>query len=191
MELQHINVKLFLDQSPGLGLWDVVPVFHSWIQDQNWDELLIDVADYRHVNGGPGIVLVGHEADYSIDYDENRVGIRYNRKSIVPGTNQDRLRHAFRAAFRTCGRLEADRRLKDRFRFGRREMKLFVNDRLLVPNLESSYESIEPEIKRFLEGLLGGIEFSISREEDSKRVFGLTVMTAQDFDVKKLLERLA
>ena len=70
-------------------------------------------------------------------------------------------------------------------------MKLFVNDRLLVPNLESSYESIEPEIKRFLEGLLGGIEFSISREEDSKRVFGLTVMTAQDFDVKKLLERLA
>ena len=190
MELQHINVKLFLDQSPGLDLWEVVPVFHHWIQDQIWEELLVDVADYRHVPGGPGIILVGHEADYSIDNSENRLGIRYNRKTMVQGTNQDRLRQALKAALSACERLEAEQRLKDQVRFGRREMKLSVNDRLLVPNVQSSYDSIEPEIKHFFADLLIGFDFALGREDNPRNLFGLTVKTTREFEVEGLLKKL-
>ena len=42
-------------------------VLNSWIQKQRLEELLIDVADYLHVHNGPGIMLTGHEADYSLD----------------------------------------------------------------------------------------------------------------------------
>ena len=55
VDLQHINVKLLLSNAEDLDLDGVIPVFHSWIQDQVTDELLLDVADYRHVYGGPGI----------------------------------------------------------------------------------------------------------------------------------------
>ena len=190
IELQHLNVKLFLDPSPDLDLWEIVPVFHHWIQDQIWGELLVDVADYRHVPGGPGIVLIGHEADYSVDNCDNRLGVRYNRKTVVHGTNQERLSQALGAALKACARLETDQLLRGQFRFGRREIKISVNDRLLIPNVESSYESTELEIKTFFTNLLDGLDFAIRREDNPRNPFGLTITTAQECEVDTLLEQL-
>ena len=190
MELQHINVKLFLDPSSELDLWEFVPVFHSWIQAQNREELLIDVADYRHVSGGPAIVLLGHDADYSIEIRENRLGIRYNRKTIVAGTNQDRLSQALRSVLKACEKLEDDRRLNRQIQIGKREIKLFINDRLLVPNLQSSYDSVESEIKKFLADRLDGFDFTLHREEDPRNPCGLLVRTSLEFEVEGLLKKL-
>ena len=60
-------------------------------------ELLLDVADYRHVPAGPGVMLIGNEGDYSVDNTGDRLGIRYNRKAALDGDNQDRLRQAARS----------------------------------------------------------------------------------------------
>src|SRR5262249_46133967 len=106
MELQHLNVKFFVEQPETVDLEPFMGVFNHWIQDQVVpDELLIDVADYRHVWGGPGVVLVGHEANYSLDNGEHRLGLLYNRKAPVPGSNTDRLRQAVRAALLAAQRL--------------------------------------------------------------------------------------
>ncbi len=88
IELQHINVKLFVRDPEKVDLEAVVPVFHSWIQGQIFDELLLDVADYSHVPDGPGVVLIGHEADYALDNTDGRLGVRYNRKAPWPGSNR-------------------------------------------------------------------------------------------------------
>src|SRR6266436_9799720 len=112
VDLQHINVKLLLSNAEELELDGVIPVFHSWIQAQVSEELLLDVADYRHVHGGPGIVLIGHEADYSLDNTDNRWGVRYNRKTAARGDNQERLKQAARAALLAGQRLQQDGRLK-------------------------------------------------------------------------------
>src|SRR5438552_13292600 len=109
VELQHVNVKLLLENPEELNLDAVITVFHSWIQDQVCEELLLDVTDYRHVNNGPGVVLIGHEADYSIDNTDGRLGIRYNRKAPLEGSNQDRLAQATRAALAAAERLQQDR----------------------------------------------------------------------------------
>jgi hypothetical protein len=37
-----------------IDLEAVIPVFHRWIQEQIFDELLLDVANYSHVPDGPG-----------------------------------------------------------------------------------------------------------------------------------------
>src|SRR5437879_2219334 len=133
VELQHVNVKLLLDNPEDLDLDAVVTVFHSWIQNQVCEELLLDVADYRHVHHGPGVVLIGHEADYSIDNTDGRLGIRYNRKAPLDGSNQDRLAQAVRAAFAASERLQRDTRLDGKLHFNGRDVELFVNDRLLTP----------------------------------------------------------
>ena len=62
------------------------------------EELLIDVADYLHVHNGPGIMLIGHEADYSLDNRAGRLGLLYNRKEQLDGTTQEKLAQAARAA---------------------------------------------------------------------------------------------
>ena len=30
---------------------------------------------------GPGVMLIGHQADYSVDNTDDRLGVRYNRKA--------------------------------------------------------------------------------------------------------------
>src|SRR6266849_3514271 len=117
MQLQHVNVKLLV-QNPGeANLEPLIPIFHGWIENRTEDdELLIDVADYTHVPAGPGIVLIGHEGNYSVDNTGNRLGVRYNRKAALDGSNQDRLAQAARAALAASQRLEADPRLGGKFR---------------------------------------------------------------------------
>lgn len=44
----------------------VIATFHEWIAARALDEVLIDVADYSHVPGGPGVVLVGYDHNYFV-----------------------------------------------------------------------------------------------------------------------------
>ena len=59
MELQHINVKIYVEGDLPVDPAEFITVFHQWVKDKVLDELLIDVADYRHVPAGPGVLLVG------------------------------------------------------------------------------------------------------------------------------------
>src|SRR5487761_1266973 len=99
MQLQHVNVKLLVQNRDEASLDPLIPVFHGWIENQAAEnELLIDVADYSHVPAGPGVVLIGHEGNYSVDNTGNRLGIRYNCKTPLDGSNEDRLKQAARVA---------------------------------------------------------------------------------------------
>ena len=102
MELQHINVKIYVDGDLAIDPAAFIDVFHEWVREHTLDELLIDVADYRHVPAGPGVMLIGHEGDYSMDNAGDRWGLRYNRKAAVDGSNDDRLRQALCSAVRAC-----------------------------------------------------------------------------------------
>ncbi len=187
--LQHINVKLLLKDAENIDLDAVIPVFHSWIQGQVCEELLLDVADYRHVHGGPGIVLIGHEADYSLDHTDNRWGVRYNRKTAVDGDNQNCLEQAARAALIACGRLQQDARLKLHFKDD--EIEISVNDRLLAPNRKETREALTPELQAFSERLFGGSDCSLSFDGDPRRLFRVFLKAPRAFTVDELLDNLA
>src|SRR5216683_3727882 len=111
IELQHVNVKLFVGNPEEVDLEPLIPIFHDWIQNQVGEGLLLDVADYRHVDAGPGVVLIGHEGNYSVENTDNRLGVRYNRKAPLDGSNQDRLAQGVRAALAAAERLQQDTRL--------------------------------------------------------------------------------
>src|ERR1700681_4050074 len=149
MEMQHVNVKLLVRNPEGVDLEPLIPVFHGWIQNQVGEGLLLDIADYRHVHAGPGVVLIGHEGDYSVDNTDNRLGVRYNRKAALDGNNQDRLEQATRAALTACQRLEADPRLGGKLRFNGQEIEIFINDRLLAPNSEETGEAVNSDFQTF------------------------------------------
>lgn len=189
IDLQHINVKLLLKDSIDLG--PIVPVFHNWIQNRTLPELLIDVADYRHVYHGPGVVLVGHEADYSIDETDGRLGLRYNRKALLAGNNDEKLTWSMRAALTAAKHLEEDTRLPDNFRFNVGEIDLFINDRLLAPNREETRRALDPDLQAFAHKLLSGEEFSLRYQTDPGRLFGASIRSGRSFSIENLLENLA
>ncbi len=189
MDLQHVNVKLFVEGSEAV-LEPLVPVFHRWIQEKPFEELLLDVADYRHVYAGPGVVLIGHQANYSVDNTGNQLGVLYNRKAVLDGTNQERFKQAARAALNACRRLESEPALNGGLRFNRRALELYINDRLLAPNTSETRAAFEPELQAFCKTLFGGADYSVSYEDDPRRRFGVTVRSSQPFSADQLLANL-
>jgi hypothetical protein len=190
-QMQHVNVKLMLRNPEAVDLEPLVPVFHDWIRDQVGEGLLLDVADYRHVDAGPGVVLIGHEGNYSVDNTDNRLGVRYNRKAALDGSNQDRLKQAARAALNACQRLEAESRLGGKLRFNGQEIEIFFNDRLLAPNCDATREAFDSDFKTFSEMLFRGSEYSMSYGSDPRKLFAMSVKASQTFSVEDLLEKLS
>jgi hypothetical protein len=192
MELQHVNVKLLVQDQGAARLEPLIPVFHGWIENQGaGKELLIDVADYSHVPAGPGVVLIGHEGNYSVDNTGNRLGVRYNRKAALDGSNQERLAQAARAALAACQRLESEPRLDGKFRFNGQDIEIFVNDRLVAPNNAATREAFDADFQAFSRKLFRGKEYSISYGEDPRSLFTAFVKSAHPISAADLLEALA
>ena len=190
MELQHVNVKLFVKKPEAIDLEALIPVFHEWIQNQPKGELLLDIADYRHVHSGPGIVLIGHDGNYSLDNGGNRLGVRYNRKSMLEGSNQERLVQATQAALAACLRLEAEPSLDGRIQFNGREMEVLINDRLLAPNSDVTRRAALSEFQAFFSNLFRGCDFDLTYPQDPRSLFGVRATICQSFASDALLENL-
>ena len=186
IELQHINVKLLLKEPERVDLQAAVPVFHSWIQGQIFDELLLDVADYAHVPDGPGVMVIGHEADYALDNTDGRLGVRYNRKAPAPGTNRERLVQATGSALKAARRLQEDLKLN----FNGQDIEIVINDRVLAPNNEQTREAAEPEIKNFMDQLFAKGSYSLAYPTEPRRLFGVTATTTREFSIPELSANL-
>jgi hypothetical protein len=191
MTLEHVNVKFLVTNPEDVDLEPLIPIFHGWIQGQVCEELLLDVADYRHVPAGPGVMVIGHQADYSVDNTDDRLGVRYNRKAGLDGSNQERLQQAARAALTAFQRLEEDPRLGGKLRFDGQEVEVFINDRILAPNTEASRVAADPDLQAFAKRLFGGSEYSLTYGNDPPRLFGACLKSSQSFSVADLLKNLS
>lgn len=183
MDLQHVNVKIFVEGELPIEPARFIEVFHAWIRDAVLDELLIDVADYRHVPSGPGVLLVGHESDYSMDNTGGRWGLRYNRKAPVEGDHNDRFHNALRSAVHACLLLEKQFAAEGPLTFSRSEFEVFINDRALAPNTSETFAAYKPAIEAFLAGALGHSDSSLEHHAEERQRFGMTVTNANPFDL--------
>ena len=197
MDTVKYELKLFLDDASDVELEEFIPVFHDWIQTQQLDELLIDVADYRHVPQGPGIVLVAHDAHYVMDLTDARLGLLYSRRRETHPSRctiqrvEDRLRSVWHCALTACQRLEAHPALHGRLRFRGNELLLRCNDRLRAPNTTAAYDELYQHLEPFLATLYPGQRVAVAHilEETSRLTVAIKVPALLDVDT--LLTRLA
>src|SRR5688572_6362103 len=152
MNVQHINIKLFIENPDQVKLEEYSEVFNTWIQRHVTEELLVDVADYLHVHNGPGMILIGHEANYSLDNTAGRLGLLYNRKAQLDGSVQERLVQAAGAVLTAAQLLEEENGVI----FSGQEAQIIINDRLIIPNTTETFTALEPEFRTFFDKLYGG-----------------------------------
>lgn len=168
MNLQHVNVTLRVDGELPIELGRFIEVFHPWVAQQSLEGMLIDVADYRHVPDGPGVVLIGFEGDY---YMTER-GLRYSRKAPLEGSNADKFRQAFAAAAAVASRLEAE---FEGLKFCRQNFDLTVNDRAIAPNTSETFEAVKGELEAFLNEELGAGGVTLEHQSDPRKLFGVAI----------------
>lgn len=189
MELRKINVKVFTAQPNQVPLADFIDIFHSWIQAT--DGVYHDVADYSHMQAGPGIVLVAADANVSIDETGNRRGLLYSQKSKLGGSNLEKLSTVLRFALESCQRLEDEPALAGKLRFAGNELEIVVNDRLVAPNTDETFDEIRPDVDFLARRLYGTTNFTWLRaRQDPRQRLNVTIRTPLSFKTKTLLNNL-
>jgi len=188
MNLQKINVKFFVGNSSGISLTVFINIFHSWIRASDGD--YYDLADYSHMRAGPGILLIAHEANISIDNTGSRLGLLYNQKQPLQGSNREKLHSTFRSALDYCRRIEGEPSLQGKFKFRGDEALILINDRLHAPNNEQTFRALEPDLEDLARALYGGADFTLRRNTDPKQRFTVQLKARSSFETEALLKNL-
>ncbi len=191
-ELQRFCVKFFAYPDTAVDEAKFIDVFHRWIQRQILPGILIDVADYRHIPNGPGILLIGHEADIVMDRAGGRLGLLYQRKCAQPGVLTARLCAAIETALSACRLLEQELLLGGDIKFAGDEFVFVANDRLLAPNNEATLAAMRNDLEMVAEALSppGGWEIQRCNTEDERERFSVRYRSTEPTSIESLLENL-
>jgi hypothetical protein len=189
LDAYKLQVKLFVAGSASeLALAQFIPVFHDWIKHHRLPEPLIDVANYAHVPRGPGVALIGHQADYFIDEADARPGLLYSRKREPPAP-AERLPDAFRRVLHAAVMLENDPSLSG-MRFRTDELFFRINDRLLAPPGEATFTTLRPALDGLCARLFAGAPYQLSLTGGPRELFSVLITSSAPADTRTLLDRL-
>ena len=196
MHTPKYELKWFFDEASEISLDAFIPVFHQWIQQQVLDELPIDVVDYRHVQNGPGVMFIAHDAHYAIDASDGRLGLLYSRRRETQPSRREieatdqRLMSVFGCALTACQRLEAEPAFQSRLRFRTNALTLRINDRLHAPNTLDAFQSVYEALAPFLRTLYPEQTLEVTHASDVATRLTIEIQTAEDPGVEVLLDRL-
>jgi hypothetical protein len=168
-ELQRICVKIYAPE-PGLDDQVFVPIFHDWIRNHAIEGLvLFDVADYAHVPESPGVVLVAHEAHFSMDRSDGRFGLHVQRRVDMGAPSQEVIATTVRQALRVVDKLESDPRVAGKLRFDRSTLRVEANDRLRAPNTDAGWRAFEPVVAAGVAAASGAAGATVTRVANDPR----------------------
>jgi len=170
---ERLHVKLFAEGDARPTHDAVIGVLHRFIQQRTLDETLIDVTDYAHVAGGPGVLLLAHAANYGLGDDFGRYGLLYARKRDAAGTLEERLTDALRRTLTAAEQLEAA--LAGSLRFSRRELRVALPDRLRAPNDDATFALTAPALEAALGAVFPGAKTTTTRTGEPREALGLHV----------------
>lgn len=152
MEISRLKWKLFFTKNSKVDPDKWFEFFNTWITDN--EETFIDVADYKHVQDGPLVALVGHYADCFLDDSNQEYGFvfTYKRNGLC-GSLAERFRQSFyRTVFRAQNILDSGFFGGD-ISFDLSRAQLIFNDRALTPNTSEIFEKIRPDLESMLNRL--------------------------------------
>ena len=183
MQLQKFGVKLFLNTNGSYKSKDFIPVFHSWIQDKAVeDHLLIDVADYSHIQDGPGVMLVAHEGNFSLDQESQQPGIMYMRKTEIAGSFKERFNTVLSTVIKAANRL-SDININKQVDFKPNLFRFIANDRLYAENTADNQDLYKQKIQNALGGKYPVHQFEFGDFSDENERLAFTVNFSNDIDI--------
>ncbi len=163
MNIKRFCIKFFTRSEVVVDDALYIDIFQKWIREETLNGTLLDVADYRHVPEGPGIMLITHEINFAMDSGNDRFGLLAQRKSGNGSTHAERIIDLVRAAAAFARELENEPRIAGGLNFEAGLFRYEANDRLLAPNTEETFDAVLPALEQTSEILYPGREVSIAR----------------------------
>lgn len=191
MKAPHrLSVKFFFEEL-SIDVEAFIPVFHRWIRENVIpNELLLDVADYKHIADGPSIFLIGHEADYVVDLTDAKPGLMYVRKRDSGSDLSQALGTTLSQALNGVKLTEGDVELKGKLKLRTDAATIALLDRLNYPNAangdgpDSTAAAAQAQLSENLAAIFGN-DATVTRVANDAReplTFELSAPSAPDVD---------
>jgi hypothetical protein len=177
MNLQRINVKLFVDSPDVVPVDSFLPIFARWRKDQSHPSGWVDMADYAHVTRGPGIMMIGQQGNLSLDCTDPGPGILYANKKDLDGDDRTRILDSFRRALALARTLIDESGYPDALAPRPGVWQLTFNDRLETPNNEQTDQALRPAVDAALDRMFGQGDYTVVPEKDSLRRYGFLIQS--------------
>lgn len=165
--IRAVDVKVFATKGESITAYEFMGVLQRWIREHKVPGILIDVADYSHIPDGPGVVLVGHEGNISVDYADGRMGLLYRYKWPAEPDTPSRIEAAVKFALDAAGKLEAEPEFTGRLEFDKTKVDIIANDRLRAPHADEAAASFSAAVEKAVSGLFK--DSKISRHSGDTR----------------------
>jgi len=182
----QLSFKLPLKAGTSVELTKVIPEFHRWIREDLLPDLLVDVTNYAHVKNGPGVLLIAHEAQYSLDETHGEQGLLFIRKRGEFDSPTESIRQALASTLRAAHLLEETLGLE----FDLNRIQFKVNNRRLAPNTEATFTELSPYLSEALSELWGE-QVELSYQAGSKELFTVVVESQNAPTIATLLGEFA
>lgn len=189
--LQRFDIKIVARKGEDIPSAEFVPVLQRWIQDHRVEGTLVDVADYGHTHQGPGVILIGHEANIGIDYAEGCMGLLYKRRQDLEGTLAERFRFALTRALEAARLLEEEESFAGRLEFDGGEILVIANDRLNAPNNEDASRQLLETVAGIAEGLYDTAPATCCSEGDARLRPTIQIKASGQVTVQDVIDRVS
>ena len=187
--LQKINIGWNLRDPKMLRDEELFRIFNEWISE-NSDEVLIDVADYKHLHHGPTTILIGHSANYFLETKDQQKSVVYARKQPQDGDLSKRLTLTLQSSLQCCIKLENHSELQGRVKFNGGEVQFIANDRLQAANTEENRQCFQQHLSPILDTLYGSQKYTFECINQSEDRLAVTARTTSSLDLSDLIEKL-
>lgn len=165
--MKPLKLTVAVPATVSVDLSSVAAVYHRFIQRSLVEGFILDVADYRHVPDGPGMMLVGQDVDYNLT--DNAFSVTLKRKG-------DEVSEQFRTAVRmllgAAEQIDADGSLPTTFDFS--SWTVSVADRKLGTS-EEIQAAVLSAITPVAENLFGKASVSAVTAADPRNLPAISV----------------
>ncbi len=190
MSFERFSIKFLAKPDSEIDDAILIDIFHEWIRTQKLGGVLLDVADYRHVPHGPGVMLLTHDINYSLDYGGGRLGLLAQRKRGSGITLHERIAGLIQSTLVFGALLEADPRLAGQLSLDAGTFEFKSHDRLLAPNTVETFAEVVPTLIEATNLLYQTHSVTVDRvENDEREAFTVVIDTEQSFAMQTLLEQ--
>lgn len=168
MDIERFCLKFFA--RPGhVDEARFIPVFHEWIRLKSLPGTLIDVADYRHVPEGPGIMLISHEVNFAMEHGGGQFGLSAQRKSGSGANHQEWILDLAKRMALFSSLLQSDARVGSQLQLEGGSFLYLANDRLHAPNTAEAFAAIQPDLEAAASVFYGGQPVTVTRVQNDPR----------------------
>lgn len=190
MDLQRIELKVFLDAPAGVRFETVLTVFDRWRQQTDHPSDWVDLADYGHMKQGPVMLMAGKRDRVAVDTNLPGAGIVVQTQKGLSGSIEERFVEAFRRHLSMATRLTSEPEFPAGLMPRGGDWMVTINDRLQFPNNEATDQAVRSGLVAALDRLFGDAGYDLERDANPERRYAYRVRAEGNPTLTELATKL-